>query len=74
MKIIFDFEGRDEDCAFFVLYAGLRMYYDLKRKQPTKEGQMSIAAAEAHCMLQDLKKQDETAYYEAYAEYEHIYG
>lgn len=73
MKILFDLEASDQECAFFALYAGLRMYMDLKKSQPKEEGAFSIAGAEAYCMLQKLKKQHPKFYNESKEEYEDIY-
>jgi len=72
MIIEFDFEGRDEQCAFFALYAGLRMYKELKNKVATNNA-FSIAGAEAYCMLEDLKEQYPKQYWESAAEFEQVY-
>lgn len=82
MKIIFDFEGRMENEAFFALYAGLRMYKEQKNKQirllneskPENERTFSIPAAEAYCMLQDMKEQYPVLYQQAGVEYQEVYG
>lgn len=82
MIIKFDFEGRDEEAAFFALYAGLRMYKEKKDRQVkllnaangNSEEQFSIPAAEAFCMLQDLKEKFPKEYAEASEEYEAVYG
>lgn len=77
MKIKFDFEGREEYCAFFALYAGLRMYKEQKEKQVMESeeiGLFSIPAAEVFCMLQDLKQQHPKEYAEAVDEYNEVYG
>jgi hypothetical protein len=71
-KIIFDFEGRDEACAMFALYAGLRMYKELKQGQE-KDGEMSIAGAEAYCLLMDIEEQYPKEFAECKAEFEMIY-
>jgi hypothetical protein len=68
----FLFEGRDPS-AFFAFYAGLRMYKEVKDLQTIK-GKFYIAAAEAYCMLQDLKEQFPKHYAEAEAEYNEVYG
>ena len=82
MKIKFDFEARDEFCAFFALYAGLRMYKEqkdeqtrlLNEKQIESEKLFSIPAAEAYCVLEDLREQKPKMYNEAVEEYNEVYG
>ncbi len=83
MKVIFDFEGRDKGCAFFALYAGLRMYKDKKLKQVKLQREVangmgeesfSIPAAEAYCMLEDLREKFPKEYAESKEEYDEIYG
>lgn len=81
MKIIFDFEGRMENEAFFALYAGLRMYKEVKENQiraaelaGTQEpGAISIPAAEAFGMLCDLEENFPRRYKYAKEEYEANY-
>ena len=72
MKIFFDFEARDEGAAFFALYAGLRMYKEQREKRVEKDA-ISIPAAEAFCMLEDLKEQFPDEYEEAVIEYNECY-
>ena len=78
MKIIktnlikLDIEAADKECAFFALYAGLRMYRDLKKAQDPPHA-MSIAGAEAHCLLEQLKVKYPQDYTEAQAEFEEVY-
>lgn len=73
MKIIFDLEVSDREAAFFALYAGLRMYKEQRQKKVPKD-QMSIAAAEAYCMMQSLKEQYPTWYKEAEMEFKEVYS
>lgn len=73
-NIKFDMEAKIQDCAFFALYAGLRMYKEQKDRQPKEAGTFSIAAAEAYCLLQDLKESHPKEYAEAVAEYDEVYG
>lgn len=73
MKIIFDLEARDEGAAFFALYAGLRMYKEQREKRVEGEG-ISIAAAEAYGMLEDLKEQYPLEYKQAGVEFQEVYG
>lgn len=81
MKIKFDLEGRMEDEAFFALYAGLRMYkeqkdseYELsKQLKQIPKGAFSIPAAEAYCLLMDLKEKFPKMYREAEEEYNEVY-
>ena len=75
MKLIFDLsEKNDAECAFFALYAGLRMYIDFKEKQPKEEGAFSVPAMEGHGLLRDLEAQYPQQYAEAELEYETVYG
>ncbi|MGB0896852.1 MAG: hypothetical protein ACPGRW_05990 [Flavobacteriaceae bacterium] len=69
-NIKIDFEGRNKDCAFFALYAGLRMYSDFKAKQKEGTNEVSIAGAEAYCILQDLKESHPNEWEEAKKEYD----
>ena len=69
-NIEIDFEGRNEPCAFFALYAGLKMYSDMKAEQYKGTDKMNIAGAEAYCMLQDLKLSHPNEFEEAKKEYE----
>lgn len=81
MKIVFDLEGRMEEEAFYALYAGLRMYKEVKENQikaaelsgMQEPGAISIPAAEAFCMMEDLRTKFPKLYYEAEAEYEENY-
>lgn len=73
MEIVFDFEGRMESEAFFALYAGLRMYREQKEKH-LEDGAISLPAAEAYCMLCDLKEQYPKEYEQAGVEYQEVYG
>lgn len=73
MIIEFDLIGRDSEAAFFALYAGLRMYKEQKQKD-TPQGQMSIPAAEAYCMLMDLKKDYPDEYEIAEQDFDDIYN
>lgn len=73
MKIVFDFEARMENEAFFALYAGLRMYKEQKEKS-VPGGAISIPAAEAFCMLCDLEEQYPIQYKQAGIEYQDVYG
>lgn len=82
MIVKFNLEGRDEGAAFFALYAGLRMYKEQKDKQTillneTKddiEKTFSIPAAEAYCMMQDLREKFPKQYEEAKQEFEEVYA
>jgi hypothetical protein len=82
MIVKFNLEGRDEGAAFFALYAGLRMYKEQKDKQTillneTKddiEKTFSIPAAEASCMMQDLREKFPKQYEEAKQEFEEVYA
>ena len=72
-KIIIDLEGRNKECAFFALYAGLKMYSDLKAEQKKGTNEVSIAGAEAYCILQDLKISHPIEFGEAEKEYVEVY-
>lgn len=72
MRIKFDLEFSDKECAFFALYAGLRMYID-QRKKSVPDGQISIAAAEAFCLIEQLKEKHPKQYQEAEQEYSEVY-
>ena len=82
MIVKFNLEGRDEGAAFFALYAGLRMYKEQKDKQirllnETKEDSektFSIPAAEAYCMMQDLREKFPKQYEEAKQEFNGVYA
>lgn len=73
-EVIIDFEGRDEECAFFTLYAGLRMYKELKGEQHRGKQTFSIAGAEAHSMLEYLKEKYPQRFAIAQQEYEDVYS
>ena len=73
-NININFEGRDEYCAFFALYAGLRMYSDLKAKQKTGTNEVSVAGAEAYSMLQDIKVSHPEEFKEAEIEYDCVFA
>lgn len=81
MRIKFDFEGRDEGSAFFALYAGLRMYKEVKENQikaasivdKSKTTALSIPAMEAYGMLCDLEEQFPKHFKEAEQEYNENY-
>ncbi len=73
-RIVIDFEGRDEDCAFFALFAGLKMYSDKKAEDCKGTGKVSIAGCEAYSMLYDLKKEYPEKWEEAKKEYAEVYG
>lgn len=73
MIITFDLEGRMEGCAFFALYAGLRMYKEQKEKV-VEPGAISTPAAEAYCMLRDLEEQHPVEYKQAGIEFQEVYG
>jgi len=81
MIVKFNLEGRDEGAAFFALYAGLRMYKEQKEKQiillneikDDSEKTFSIPAAEAYCMMQDLREKFPKQYEEAKQEFEEVY-
>ena len=65
-----NFEGRDEGCAFFALYAGLRMYNEYKHKQHLGKDSFSTAGAEAYSMMEDLRYSHPEQYEEAKKEYD----
>lgn len=67
-------EGSDKACAFFGLYAGLRMYIEYKKESVNDHipSQMSMAAAEAYCMLEDLREKYPIQYSEAKEEYDEV--
>ncbi len=69
MIIEFDLEASDQGAAFFALYAGLRMYKDLKSHQTKGTEENSIAGAEAYIMLETLAEKFPKLYKEASAEY-----
>jgi len=81
MIVKFNLEGRDEGAAFFALYAGLRMYKEQKEKQiillneikDDSEKTFSIPAAEAYCMMEDLREKFPKQYEEAKQEFEEVY-
>ena len=73
-EIIINLEGRNEDCAFFALFAGLKMYSDLKAEENRGTNKMNIAGAEAYCMLYDLKEDYPEKWEEAKKEYVDVYG
>lgn len=73
MRISFDLELTDRESAFFALYAGLRMYKEQRQKDVPK-GMLSIAAAEAYGLLQQLKEQHPERFAEAEQEYNDVYG
>jgi hypothetical protein len=73
MEIKFDFEARDEECAFFALYAGLRMYKEQREKNVSSPDAISFAAAEAYGLLEDLKEQHPKEYGLAEKEYNEVY-
>lgn len=72
MTIKFNLEGRDEGCAFFALYAGLRMYKE-QRDKNTPKGEFSIASGEAFLMLEDLRENYPKQYSEAKKEFDEVY-
>lgn len=74
MKIIFDLEASDQECAFFAIYAGLRMYMGVKKQQETRPDMLSVASAEAYCMLKSLEEQFPEEYKNAELEYNEVYG
>lgn len=74
MIITFDFEGGDEGAAFFALYAGLRMYKELKDAQPKPKGLSSVPAAEAFIMLEHLKEKHLKLYLQCETEYNSVYA
>jgi len=63
-------EASDKECAFFALYAGLRMYFEYKKETNNDPNSISIAGAEAYCMLQDMKERYPIQYNEAKDEYD----
>lgn len=74
-EIVINFEGREKDCAFFALYAGLRAYYENKKNIGSHhKDAISIAGAEAYSMLDDLKTDFPKEYEEAKKEYDQVYG
>lgn len=72
MKIKFDLEGKDEPAAFFAIYAGIRMYKE-QRENRVSEGNVSITAAEAYGLLEDLKEQHPHYFESAKKEYDEAY-
>ncbi len=81
-KIIFDIEASEKECAFFSLYAGLRMYKEYKDKQVELQNKVangfgkelfSIAAAEAYCLLEQLKENHPEEFKEAEEEFNECY-
>jgi hypothetical protein len=74
MTIKFNLEGRDEGCAFFALYAGLRMYKEQREQSVSEPGGISIAAAEAYAMLQDMKARFPAHFEDAEEEFEAVYS
>jgi len=72
-NVTINFEGRDEGCAFFALYAGLRMYSELKEDKHKGKNSMSIAGAEAYSILMDLKFTYPKECEEAKKEYDEVY-
>lgn len=68
-----DVEGSMKDCAFFAIYAGLRMYKEQRQKR-VPEGQISFSTAEAFSLLEQLKEKYPEAHQQAKAEYEEVYG
>jgi hypothetical protein len=72
-NITFDLEASDQEAAFFALYAGLRMYKWVRGLR-TPPGAVAIAAAEAYCMLEQLKEAHPEAYRQAEEEYEEVYA
>lgn len=72
-NITIDFDGRNESCAFFAIYAGLKMYSDLKHEETRGTGKTSISGAEAYCILQDLKETHSKHFKEAEKEYARVY-
>lgn len=70
--IKFNIEASDKGCAFFALYAGLRIYFN-KRSENTPADQISIAAAEAYGMLQQLKEKHPKEYKDAEDEFNSVY-
>ena len=72
--ITFNFdESVDAEAAIFALYAGLRMYKEAKRKDETS-GTFNVAAAEAHCMLEQIKETLPDDYIACMVEYDKIYS
>lgn len=78
-QITFNLEGTlDKNCAFFALYAGLRMYEDYKRKEWTDQirdnpgyvVRMSLAYLNTMFLLDQLKENYPQDYIEAEIEYE----
>ena len=82
MIVKFNLEGRDEGAAFFALYAGLRMYKEQKDKKikllneqkEDSEKTFSIPAAEAYCMMEDLREKFPKHYEEAKQEFNEVYA
>jgi len=69
-NIKINFEGRNEGCAFFALYAGLRMYNEYKHEQHKGKDSFSTAGAEAYGIMEDLRYSHPKEYEEAKKEYD----
>lgn len=63
-------EGKEKDCSFFALYAGLRMYMDYKAKNILDPGKINISSAEAYTMLMELNEEFPGRYEDAKKEYD----
>jgi len=70
--IRFNIEASDKECAFFAIYAGLRMYFN-KKSENELPNEMSIAAAEAYCLLKQLEEKHPKQYKEAESEFNRVY-
>ena len=76
-SITFDLEGSIKSLAFFALYAGLRMYKEQKEKtvaETMETGTLSLAAAEAGVLLEQLKTQFPAFYTDCEEEFNEVYG
>lgn len=61
-KIVLNIEASEKGCAFYAIYAGLRMYKESKSHD-------NISAAEAFCILGKLEEDYPEDYAEAESEY-----
>jgi hypothetical protein len=73
-SIVFEVgEAIDPISAFFAVYAGLRMYAEQKIVNMSSDA-VSLPAAEAYCMLEELEEKFPKNYSESRDEYDRVYG
>lgn len=72
-KIVFNIEGSDKECAFFALYAGLRMYYEQRTLRDKCPDEFSISAAECYGLLNQLEENFPKEFADSKVEFNEVY-